>query len=126
MLEWLQVGPELIEDGVLEALWVFTEEGQPAATLLILKGREHDVDPIARNVGGGADGHVVGATCITIVVPGARLTPDRSLAREYVPLACPEAPSGREALPAVRLQLFRLHLLQREGRRWRYGCPSSG
>jgi hypothetical protein len=57
--------------------------GWTAATSVISKGRGHDIDPTSRIAGGGADGLVVGATCVVIVVPGVRLTPDRSLATRY-------------------------------------------
>ena len=63
---------------------------------------------------------------VAVIVLGARLTSDRSLARESVPFACLEAPAGQEALPVVRLRLFRLRLSWREGRRRMCGRPSSG
>jgi hypothetical protein len=66
-------------------------------TLLIPKGKERDVDPTYWIAGGGADGLVVGSTCATVVVLGARLMPHRSLARESASLACPEMPVGWEA-----------------------------
>jgi hypothetical protein len=80
------------------------------ATFLIPKGKERDVDPTSRIMEGGVDGLVMGSTRVAIVILGVRLMPDRSLARESVPPAFLEAPAGWEALPAVRLQLFRLRL----------------
>ena len=63
---------------------------------------------------------------VAVIVLGVRLISDRSLARESALTAYPKAPSGREALPVVRLRLFHLRLSWREGRRRRSGCPSSG
>jgi hypothetical protein len=74
----------------------------------------------------GAGGVTVEATCVDVVVLGARLTPDMSLVRDSMLSACPEASARRGALLVARWQLFHLHLLQREGRWWRSGCPSSG
>jgi hypothetical protein len=75
--------------------------------LLIPKGKERDVDPTFRIAGGEADEHVVGSTHVAVIVLGMRLPLDRYLARESEPFACP---AGQEALPTVRLQLFRLRL----------------
>jgi hypothetical protein len=79
-------------------------------TLLIPKGKERDVDPTSWIAGGGADGLVVGSMRAAVVVLGARLMPHRSLARESASFACLEAPVGREALHAMQLWLFCLHV----------------
>jgi hypothetical protein len=71
--------------------------------LLILKGKESDVDHTSRITEGGADGLVVGSTRVVVVVLGTRMTPARSLARESAPFAYPEALAPLEALPAVQL-----------------------
>jgi hypothetical protein len=68
----------------------------------------------------------VGATCVDVDGPGARLTPNRFLARESASSACPKVPVGQGALLVVWLRLFHLCLLQQEGRRWRSRFPSSG
>jgi hypothetical protein len=81
------------------------------AILLVLKGKERDIDPTSWITRGGADGLVMGSMCVVVVIPGARLTPDKSLVRESALFACLEAPARREARSAVRLRLFCLHLL---------------
>jgi hypothetical protein len=58
--------------------------GVACGELLIPKGKGQDVDPSSRIVGGGADRLVVGFTRVVVIVLGARLTPDRSLARKGV------------------------------------------
>jgi hypothetical protein len=52
-------------------------------------------------MGGGADELVVVSTRVAIVILGVRLMPDRSLARESAPSACPKVLARQKALLTV-------------------------